>query len=254
MRFADFTYEELRQLAPGVAAVLIPLGCTEQQGPHLPVDFDTRMVEALCEGLAHRLEEIGQPVIVMPVLPFGPTPEHAAFGHGYVNLRQETHEAVVEDVLESLAAQGFGKLLLWRGCGQHNLQRVIDRFNSRHESCQAYEPVIDYGAISLEILGDVPGGHADSFATSICLWLDESRVRRDRITVPILQPFGWSEAMDFAAISDTGVIGDPTRASREAGEQMWRRCLEAGVQLVVDILADRTVRQRWAFLPEQSQT
>jgi creatinine amidohydrolase len=251
MRFADFTYQELRELAPNVAAVFIPLGCIEQQGPHLLVDFDTRMVEALCEGIAQRLDARGTPVLVMPTLPFGPTPEHAGFGHGYVNLRQETHEAVVADVLESLAAQGFGRLLLWRGCGQHNLERVIERFNSAHEDARAYQPIIEYGGIALEALGDVPGGHADSFATSICLLLDEARVRRDRIAVPNLQPFEWSEAMDFTAVSDTGVIGDPTHASREAGAQMWQRCLEAGEQLVRDILSDTPVRQRWFFLPDK---
>src|SRR5262245_9413543 len=106
MRFGDFTYKELAQLVASIQAVFIPLGCTEQQGPHLTVNFDSLMIERLCDGIAARLQERdGVTVLVMPALPFGPTPEHTGFGHGFINLRQSTHEAVVEDILESLASQ-----------------------------------------------------------------------------------------------------------------------------------------------------
>jgi len=139
MRYTDFTYEELRERLPRLDAAFIPLGCTEQQGPHLPTDFDTWMITRLCGEIADTLErEHGQSVAVLPTLPFGPTPEHAGFGFGYVNLRQSTHEAVVEDVLQSLAAQGFSTLVIWRGCGQHDLGAVIDRFNASHQGCAAY--------------------------------------------------------------------------------------------------------------------
>ena len=114
--------------------------------------------------------------------PFGPTPEHAGFGAGYVNLRQSTHEAVVEDVLNSMAAQGFETIVVWRGCGQHDLGGVIERFNVTHERARAWQPLADYPRIADEAFGwRVPGGHADSFATSICLFLRPEAVRRDLI-------------------------------------------------------------------------
>ena len=253
MRYTDFTYEELRDLLPSVDAAFIPLGCTEQQGPHLPTDFDTWMITRLCWEIADMLEgEHGQSVVVLPTSPFGPTPEHAGFGFGYVNLRQSTHEAVVEDVLESLATQGFQTLIVWRGCGQHNLKPVIDRFNASHERCAAYQPVIDYGAICDSAFGrPVPGGHADSFATSIRLHLDRDAVRMDKVREPTLQPFEWSDDMDFASISDTGVIGDPTQASAEAGARIWEMCVREGVHLTRLLAEGRAgeVRQTWHFLP-----
>jgi len=253
MRYTDFTYEELRDLLPSVDAAFIPLGCTEQQGPHLPTDFDTWMITRLCGEIADRLEsEHGQSVVVLPTLPFGPTPEHAGFGFGYVNLRQSTHEALVQDVLQSLAEQGFPTLVIWRGCGQHDLGAVIDRFNASHKGCAAYQPVIDYGAICDSAFGrSVPGGHADSFATSIRLHLDGDAVRMDKVREPTLQPFEWSDVMDFALISDTGVIGDPTQASVEAGARIWELCVREGVGLS-RLLAEGPageVRQTWHFLP-----
>ena len=253
MRYTDTTFEELRELLPRVRAVFIPLGCTEQQGPHLPTDFDTWMITTLCADIAERLErERGETVLVLPTLPFGPTPEHAGFGFGYVNLRQSTHEAVVEDVLQSLAAQGFSTLVIWRGCGQHDLGAVIDRFNASHQGCAAYQPVINYGAICDSAFGrPVPGGHADSFATSIRLHLDRKAVRMDKVREPTLQPFEWDDDMDFASISDTGVIGDPTQASAEAGARIWELCVREGAGLTRLLAEGRAgeVRQTWHFLP-----
>ena len=251
MRYTDLTYEELRDLAPRVRAVFIPLGCTEQQGPHLPTDFDTWMITRLCLDIAERLqEEHGDLALVMPTLPFGPTPEHSGFGFGYVNLRQSTQEAVVEDVLESLSAQGLGTLVVWRGCGQHDLKAAIDSFNAAHRDCAAYQPVIDYGTVADTAFGrQIPGGHADSFATSIRLYLDGEAVRLENVPMPELRPFDWDGDLDFASVSDTGVIGDPTQASAEAGARIWGLCVREGADLTRLLLEGRAdqVRQEWHF-------
>ncbi len=253
MRFTDFTYEELRDLAPTVEAVLIPLGCTEQQGPHMQVHADTRMVEALCLDAAAKLDAEGLATLVLPALPFGPTPEHAGYGAGYVNLRQSTHEAIVEDILDSLEAQGYRRLMVWRGCGQHELGATIDAFNARSTSARAYQPVCDYGRICSTVIGDIPGGHADSFATSIALHLGPENIREDRI--PAASPdFEWAMEMDFSSISATGVLGDPGLASRENGAALWRLCIDEAVSLVRAIVEGVPVREGWHFkdsLPPQ---
>ncbi len=232
MNFADLTYEEIRDLVPETAAVFIPLGCTEQQGPHLPVDFDSWMIDRICQDVAERFQtQSRRKILVMPTLPFGPTPEHTGFKSGFVNLRQSTHEAIVEDLLDSLATQGFRLLLLWRGCGQHDLEKVVEAFNTSHEGCQAFQSVLDYGAIcEIAFDRDVLGGHADSFATSLRLHLDRTSVREDLIRMPKLEPIEWSENMDFSAISDTGVIGDPTQASADVGAKLWELIIEGGAE------------------------
>ena len=52
VQFGDLTYREIRQYADTGCLALVPTGCTEQQGPHLPVSFDSWLVEtvALCRG------------------------------------------------------------------------------------------------------------------------------------------------------------------------------------------------------------
>ena len=254
MNFADLTYEQIREYASEYAIVFVPLGCTEQQGPHLPVGFDTLMISAMAQAIAERVESFGErAVLVLPALPFGPTPEHAGFGAGYVNLRQSTHEAVVEDVIESMAAQGFETIIVWRGCGQHDLTDVIERFNASHAQARAWQPLPDYPRIADEAFGRrVPGGHADSFATSICLLLRPEAVRRELIARPTMRPFEWEREMDFSNISDTGVIGDPTAASAEAGARLWELIIDEGARIVDAILDGRggEVRSAWHMRPE----
>jgi creatinine amidohydrolase len=230
MRFSDLTFQEIQERANEDWLVVVPTGCTEQQGPHLPVDFDTWFVEAVCLAGAKRASErYGMMALVLPVVPFGPTPEHRSYGSGYIHLPQEIHEGVVSSVLISLAEQGFQRVVVWRGCGQHDLKGVIERFNAEHvDTARAFQPDLPYHAIWCRI-GDpsTPGGHADSFTTSIALYLRPKSVRVDRISNPQNQPVDWNDPeLDFARYSSTGVIGDPTLASAELGERLWEAVVE----------------------------
>ena len=230
MRFDKQTYLQIREHAKTGSLVVFPTGCTEQQGPHLPVDHDTWAVENKCLAAAQRLtEKYGISALVLPSLPFGPTPEHRNYGWGYIDLPQQLHEQVVAAVLQSLKEQGFSRIILWRGCGQHQLAAVVEQFNQQHAGqARAFEPQLPYSAIWRRI-GDpnVSGGHADSFTTSLRLYLDPEAVRQDQIADPQSKPVDWDdENLDFTEYSSTGVIGDPTLASSQLGEKLWNAVVE----------------------------
>jgi creatinine amidohydrolase len=230
MRFGDLTYREIRERAEAGWLAVVPTGCTEQQGPHLPVDFDTWLAETVCLAAARQAtEQYGVNVLVLPAMPFGPTPEHRNYGSGYVDLPQEIHEAVVSSVLDSLAEQGFRRIVVWRGCGQHALGGVVERFNAAHAGIsRGFQPKFPYHRIWCRI-GDpaVPGGHADSFATSIALYLRPESVRVDQISDPKSAQVDWDDPhLDFARYSSTGVIGDPTHVSAELVARLWHAVVE----------------------------
>ena len=208
VRFVDLTYEEVRERAMAGALAVVPTGCTEQQGPHLPVGFDTWFVEAVAVAAAEEISmSRGIPVLVLAALPFGPTPEHRSYGAGYIDLPRELHDAVVRSVLASLAEQGFRRIVVWRGCGGHNLRSVVEDFNATHAGpSRAYLPELPYHAIWCRI-GDPknPGGHADAFATSVALYLRPTMVRRDRIARTDQRPVDWDDPdLGFARYSPRG--------------------------------------------------
>ncbi len=241
MRFGDLTYLEIRERARDGWLAVVPTGCTEQRGPHLPVDFDTRFVEPVVLAAAEKAaQDYGVYSLVLPAMPFGPTPEHRNYGSGYIHVPVELHDALVISVLVSLAEQGFRRIAVWRGCGGHDLRDVVDRFNqSQRGKARAFLPALPYHDLWCRI-GDpsVPGGHADSFATSIALYLRPEAVRVDQITDPQHGPVDWDDPdLDFAQYSSTGVIGDPTHASAELGARLWAAVVET-VALALKAIAE----------------
>jgi creatinine amidohydrolase len=171
--------------------------------------------------------------LVLPAMPFGPTPEHRQFGSGYIDLPLSLHTALTEAILNSLLAQGFRRIVLWRGCGGHDLGEVIDRFNQLHQGkARAFLPPHPFHAIWCRLADpSVPGGHADSFTTSISLYLRPELVRQDQIRNPHSTAVDWDDPhLDFARYSSTGVIGDPTHASAALGRKLWEAAVEEAVQ------------------------
>lgn len=220
MRFGDCTWPEIKRYADDGAVAIVPFGCTEQQGPHLPVDFDTWFAEDVTTAAADRLQRHGVTALVLPAVPFGPTPEHRAFGYGYVDLPLATHGAIARATFDSLAAQGFATIVAWRGCGGHDLRKVADK-------CGVHLPEPPLSAFWAEVGAPVASGHADSFTTSISLYRRPESVRRELVPAEPSKTPDWDDPqLDFAAYSSTGVVGLATEATAERGAALWERCVD----------------------------
>jgi creatinine amidohydrolase len=238
MRYGELTYSEIRDRAEAGWLAVIPLGSIEQQGPHLPVDFDTWFVQTLTETAADlAAREYDVNALVLPAIPFGPTAEHRNFRSGFVHLPAKLHHALVYAVLRSICEQGFTRLVLWNGYSSHDLNDVITQFNAEHAGrANVFLPNMPYQTIWSEV-GDpeIPGGHADSFTTSLALFLRPEAVRSDRIAAPRNKPVNWRDPrLDLARHTNTGVVGDPTHASAELGQRLW----DATVQMAALLLRD----------------
>lgn len=79
-------------------------------------------------------------------------------------------------------------------------------------------------------------GHADSFTTSIALYLRPDSVRQELITNPHSTEVDWNDPnLDFARYSKTGVIGDPIHASVELGKKLWEAAVDEVVSYLMSI-------------------
>ncbi len=235
MKYGDLTYLEIKKKVEEGYMIIVPTGCTEQQGPHLSVDFDTWFAYELMEEVSEKLFlEKNIKTLVAPVIPYGTAFEHVHFGSGYVDIPQSVFEALMYHSFKSFAQQGFKKMFLWTGCGGHNLTDMVSRFKNDFERVASIEtlPHPFYDSWCTFMSPKVPGGHADSFTTSISLYKHPEKVRKKLIKNPNSKEPDWGNPkLDFSEYSQTGVIGDPTYASAELGEKLWDDTVNRLVQL-----------------------
>lgn len=235
MKYGKLTYLEIKDKIKEEYTLLIPTGCTEQQGPHLTVDFDTWFAETLVnEASDAAFEKYGVKTLIAPIIPFGPTGEHMKFGTGYVNLPQNLYEEVIYNVIKSFSDQGFKKLVIWRGCGGHYLDKVVERINIEYKDKSNVKILRHpfYDIWCENGCGNIPLGHADSFTTSIVMYKAPQDVRIDKIEKSNSTEPKWDDPnLDFYDYTKNGVIGDPTYATAELGKKMWEKTVEKVVEL-----------------------
>lgn len=179
----EYTREEARAIAPE-ALVVLPVGATEQHGPHLPVGTDHFAVEWIArEAAALASGEI--PILVAPTLPFGSSHHHLPFG-GTLSLATETYYRVLYDLVESLIVSGFRRVFIVNGHGgnQELVQLVARDLALKHPShlaaasywTIAWDDLVAAGACEP---GRLPG-HAGAFETALVLALRHELVREPR--------------------------------------------------------------------------
>lgn len=128
--WSDLTTRQFAQLrdAPDIGTVvaLLPVGATEQHGPHLPVSVDADLVDAVVTA-ALPLLPAPLPVLVLPTQRIGKSNEHARFP-GTLSLGAETLIRVWTEIGEGVAATGIRKLLLFNAHGgQAGMMDIVAR-------------------------------------------------------------------------------------------------------------------------------
>jgi creatinine amidohydrolase len=108
---ATATYDEVAALDRSHAVAIVPLGATEAHGPHLPLSTDVIIVEAMARVGAGHLSRQGMTAVVLPTVALTPAPFAAAFP-GTLGIRPATLVALLEDVADALAAQGFIRMVV----------------------------------------------------------------------------------------------------------------------------------------------
>jgi creatinine amidohydrolase len=225
--FAELNREQLRAAAAD-ALVVIPLGATEQHGPHLPTGTDYFTVESLAREAAAIASDRLQ-VIVTPALPFGSSHHHFVFG-GTLSLSTETYYRVLRDLIESLVTDGFTRIFLVNGHGgNHELAQLAARDVAINHPVRVAAG--SYWTIAWEALVNAEAhkgrrlpGHAGDFETSIMLSLrpdivSEKRPHREPIEGSHPRSFEspWRNEQHGAWKEIDGYTDSPDQATSEKG-------------------------------------
>jgi len=213
------------------AVVLVPVGSTEQHGPHLPFTTDTVIARAVAERVGERLSG---PVFVAPALAYGNSGEHADFP-GTVSIGHEALRLVLIEAVRSLA-RWAGRIVFVNGHGGN--VRTLDEAVSALRADGHH-----VGWTPCVFPGDAHAGRSE---TSVMLHLAPAQVRLSAAeagdTRPVAALMPELVRGGVRSVAPNGVLGDPAGATEREGRAL------------IDALVDDTVRRVADFTSDPSST
>ncbi|GAA2396864.1 mycofactocin biosynthesis peptidyl-dipeptidase MftE [Dactylosporangium salmoneum] len=216
---ADLPWPVVRERAAAGAILAVPLGSTEQHGPHLPLSTDTDVAVALCRRLAAARDDI----LIAPPLPYGASDEHAGFA-GTLSIGQNVLERLVTRLVRS-ACETFGRILLVsaHGGNAEAVTRAVERLRAESRDVRVHMPRWE---------GEP---HAGRTETAMVLSLTPERVSMADAVTGDLRPIGelmpLLRAGGLRSVSPSGVLGDPAGSTAAEGS------------LLLDALAGRLIEE-----------
>jgi creatinine amidohydrolase len=240
--------------AEGVDAVLIPIGSTEQHGRHMPLDTDCFIARELCRRAAEHGEENGVSLLVAPTLNVTLSWYHMQFP-GSMKLSTTTFLQVFREICDSLAHHGFENLIAVNGHGG-NIAALTVAVNHTMETTGRRVFLVQWWDLAADVLAGIEGPmiHAEEAETSIALALGQrviesetsrdaydrgESVRRAGLPWTSFGKYGLTHKgpgvvvpMDMLRdISESGVVGDATKARLETGKQVVEKLVPRIVEV-----------------------
>ncbi len=174
----EMSWVDVKEYLKSNDMVIIPIGSTEQHGPHLPLGTDYYSALEMSKMIS---EQTG--VIVAPILMVGYSVYHSGFP-GTLSLKPETMEQVIFECVEMLIMQGFNRILLYNAHGGNNIvqDNLVHRIN---HTTEAIAITIGVGSpLKKSENGEFFDWHAGKNETSNMLYLMPQLVRMDRAEKP----------------------------------------------------------------------
>ena len=201
------------RISAGAAAV-IPVGATEQHGPHLPVSTDSDIASAVAAAVGR-----GPRFLVAPSVSTGVSFEHAPFFQ--ISIRESTLQTLLGDVCDSLHANGIRDIFLING--HYGNRGALSGFASGRENDMPRVHALSYWRFTRSRFD-----HGGFVETSLMLAVSDlvrmSRARRGLVTDGMepssVERLKRAAAESFPAATGNGVWGDPRSATAEAGRRI----------------------------------
>jgi creatinine amidohydrolase len=240
-----------RRVAEDRALILLPVGSTEQHGPHLPLGVDHQIPTALCKLLAARCDGI-----VAPAVTFGykSQPKSGGGNHfpGTVSLDAQTFINLVKDILVELARHGARRVAIFDGHFENGMflveaidlaLRDLRRLGIEDMRIARFDywNFIDSATEHALFGGKCPDWgleHAAVMETSVMMYFWPNLVHNELIPdhPPARFPHYDVYPIDTAPIPADGVLSSAAPASREKGQRVVDQIVPAILQALQEAL------------------
>lgn len=222
-RLHEMTWEEVAEYVADVGdAALLPVGATEQHGPHLGCGMDADIADKLCYQVAS-----DYPVLLLPTLPYGCSIGHSKRWPGTLALQPKTLIDVVKEIGDWAYATGIRRLFIVNSHATNfaPLRCALEMLRAQYDELQV--ALISTGAISARVktahFQDAQDWHANDAETSLMMALSPELVRPDKLAQA--DDPDRTEQCVFAhpvnRTSRNGVTGKPSEASADKGRELF---------------------------------
>ena len=209
---------------------LLPLGATEQHGPHLPLNVDTIFAHAFCAFASAKTR-----AVVLPPVSIGCSLGHTSHWPGTLSLQPETLITTIRETAEFVMASGFTRLMLvnshWGNVSAARCAIDLVRF-AHAEFLIGLRSTFDITpAVWRQFTDDAVDFHANRAETALMLHLAPDRVRHDLIqnADDPDRTAGHVFTHTVPRTSSNGVTGYPSRATADDGRRLF---MEIGAALI----------------------
>ncbi len=257
-RYEEFTWPEIREAVSQHRVAVLPVGTIEQHGPHLPLSTD---VVTCTEMSRLAVERIPAEAVLLPSIYYAFNEHHLDFP-GTIAVEGDTFINYITNIGDSLAHHGFDKILLVNGHGSNVPFLDIAARNITNRTRAICAMVPWWNLVPRELFKELreseyPGGmaHGCELETSVLLYLRGDLVQMDKAARDIPEQrsefFFWDLQSPspvffqefFSRYSQTGTLGDPTKATLEKGRRFVEGTVERLVRVIRE-LREREIRPR----------
>jgi creatinine amidohydrolase len=237
---------DINALAAREAVVIVPVGSTEQHGPHLPTQVDSLLVREIALRAARQASS-ETPIVVAPTVWSGLAEHHMSLG-GTISLDFTTFLQLLRCVCRSLVRQGFRRILLLNGHGG-NIAALTVVVNELAVEFDVPLATTSYWPLASEAFARIlerqkTVRHACEAETSMMLAIAPDLVDMTKAVEAVgptsreLAEITGTEAVhrwrSFKARTRHGAIGDPRTASVEKGERLLAAAADAVANVVTN--------------------
>jgi len=230
--------DEIGEAAAAGRLAVLPVGATEQHGPHLATGTDTLLAERVAAAAAERTGDV-----MLPALAYGCSLGHTDRWPGTLSLLPATMTALLVEVGRWTHASGFRKLVMVNGHATNGPPCQSAILQLRHELPALRPRFVSLFDLTPEIAAryteDAPDFHANEAETSMLLHLAADQVRPDLVVDEPDRTVDRVLQYAMPSVTRSGVVGAPSAATEARGAELFGQLVDALEALLGQARAER---------------